>query len=110
MGSSTEIADGMSREVIHALKLFASTASIAGRLGAQFKLHVRLRRGRMKLHKDRQVDLGNGATRFTTLCGRMNRRSSDGMNIANSDDEVTCKFCHRKMDNRLRQTRKMRLI
>jgi hypothetical protein len=41
MGSSTEIADGMSREVIHALKLFASTASIAGRLGAQFKLHVR---------------------------------------------------------------------
>lgn len=51
----------------------------------------------MKLHKDKQVNLGNGATRFTTLCGRMNRRSMDGMNIADTDAEVTCKFCLTKM-------------
>jgi hypothetical protein len=51
----------------------------------------------MVLHKDRQVDLGNGATRYTTLCRRMNRRSSDGMNIAHTDAEVTCKLCLAKM-------------
>jgi hypothetical protein len=51
----------------------------------------------MILHKDRQVDLRNGATRFTTLCGRMNKRSSDGMNIADTDEQVTCKFCLAKL-------------
>lgn len=51
----------------------------------------------MALHKDRQVSLGAGATRFTTLCGRMNKRCSDGMNIADTDAEVTCKFCLAKM-------------
>jgi hypothetical protein len=51
----------------------------------------------MKLHKDKQVDRGNGATRFTTLCGRMNKRCSDGMNIADTDAEVTCAFCLAKM-------------
>ncbi len=52
----------------------------------------------MKLHKDRQVNLRNGATRFTTLCGRMNRRCSDGMNIADTDEQVTCKFCLARME------------
>lgn len=51
----------------------------------------------MKMHKDRQVNLGAGAIRYTTLCGRMNRRSADGMNIADSDAEVTCSFCLEKM-------------
>ena len=51
----------------------------------------------MVLHKDRQVDLGNGATRYTTLCNRMNKRCSDGMNIADTDEQVTCKFCRARM-------------
>ena len=50
----------------------------------------------MALHKDRQVLLPHGI-RFTTLCGRMNRRCTDGMNIADADAEVTCKFCLAKM-------------
>jgi hypothetical protein len=54
----------------------------------------------MKLHKDKQVDRGNGSTLFTTLCGRMNRRSNDGMNIADTDDQVTCAFCLAKMKDR----------
>lgn len=33
----------------------------------------------------------------TTLCGRMNRRSRDGMNIADTDAEVTCKHCLKRM-------------
>ncbi|WP_372364215.1 hypothetical protein ACCQ07_22155 (plasmid) [Xanthomonas sp. NCPPB 3583] len=32
-------------------------------------------------------------TKTTTLCGRMNARSRDGMNIAGADEAVTCKFC-----------------
>lgn len=52
----------------------------------------------MVLHKDKQVNLGNGAIRFTTLCNRMNKRCSDGMNIADADAEVTCKFCLARMD------------
>lgn len=50
----------------------------------------------MKLHKDRQV-IRPGRTIYTTLCGRMNRQSRDGMNIAATDAEVTCKFCIRLM-------------
>lgn len=31
----------------------------------------------------------------TTLCGRMNARTRDGMNIASERSQVTCKFCLR---------------
>lgn len=51
----------------------------------------------MVQHKDKRVDLRNGAVRYTTLCGRTNSRSIDGMNIADTDAEVTCKFCLAKM-------------
>ena len=51
----------------------------------------------MVLHKDKQRKNAFGGTTFTTLCGRTNRQSRDGMNIANSDKEVTCKFCLKKM-------------
>lgn len=36
----------------------------------------------MKLHKDKQRRNAFGGVTYTTLCGRMNRRSQDGMNIA----------------------------
>lgn len=48
----------------------------------------------MVMHKSRVVERP-GYTRFTTLCGRMNKASQDGMNIADTDDQVTCKFCLR---------------
>ena len=52
----------------------------------------------MKMHKGRQVVIGgNVAIRTTTLCGRLDRRSTDGMNLANTDAEVTCTFCLAKM-------------
>lgn len=51
----------------------------------------------MILHKDRQRQNAFGGTTWTTLCGRTNRASLDGMNIADTDAEVTCKFCLKKM-------------
>lgn len=51
----------------------------------------------MKLHKEANRPNGFGGTSYRTLCGRTNRRSFDGMNVAPSDDEVTCKFCRAKM-------------
>lgn len=53
----------------------------------------------MKLHKDRQRPNRFGGTTYTTLCGRTNRACSDGMNIADTDAEVTCKFCLKLMEN-----------
>jgi len=46
------------------------------------------------LHASRIIKRGT-ATRFTTVCGRMNAASRDGMNIAETETEVTCKFCLR---------------
>lgn len=55
----------------------------------------------MILHQSKVVTIKSiGAVRTTTLCGRMNRQSRDGMNIANTDDEVTCKFCLKTMGAR----------
>ena len=52
----------------------------------------------MKLHKEKIVTLRKiGATRLTTLCGRMNKNFPDGMNIADTDEKVTCKFCRSLM-------------
>jgi hypothetical protein len=50
----------------------------------------------MKQHKDKQVQR-QGYVKVTTLCGRLNAGSRDGMNIANTDAEVTCKFCLKLM-------------
>lgn len=46
---------------------------------------------RKVLHKSRVVSF-SGYTRTTTVCG-INKIVSDGMNIADTDAEVTCKFC-----------------
>lgn len=52
----------------------------------------------MVLHESKVVEIRSiGATRTTTLCGRTNRRSPGGMNIANTEAEVTCKFCLKLM-------------
>lgn len=45
------------------------------------------------LHASRQVVKRSGATLTTTLCGRMSGKSVDGMNIADTPGEVTCKIC-----------------
>ena len=54
----------------------------------------------MVLHASRQRANRFGGETYTTVCGRMNKASNDGMNIANSDAEVTCKFCLRVMGHR----------
>lgn len=51
----------------------------------------------MKLHKHKNRPNRFGGTTYTTLCGRMNAASSDGMNVAETEAEVTCKFCLRIM-------------
>jgi len=53
---------------------------------------------KMVQHKDRQYKNRFGGMTYTTLCGRMNAACNDGMNVANTDDEVTCKFCLRRME------------
>ena len=53
----------------------------------------------MKLHKQIYHE-AKGMTLNTTLCGRENKNSwnvSDGSNVADSDEEVTCKFCLKMM-------------
>ena len=48
----------------------------------------------MKLHKENnRYDRATDTWRYRTLCGRTNRQCTDGMNIADSDAAVTCKFC-----------------
>jgi len=53
----------------------------------------------MILHASRIVRRAD-CTIYTTLCGRMNARSRDGMNIADTAAKVTCKFCRRRMATR----------
>lgn len=52
---------------------------------------------RMVLHAPRTVQRKHG-TLHTTLCGRMNSQSNDGMNIAAAQGEVTCKICLAKLE------------
>lgn len=47
----------------------------------------------MKLHKALNKPNRWGGINYRTLCGRTNRQCNDGMNVAASDQEVTCKFC-----------------
>lgn len=51
----------------------------------------------MVKHKDKNRPNRYGGTTYGTLCGRMNSACSDGMNVADTDAEVTCKFCLRLM-------------
>jgi hypothetical protein len=39
------------------------------------------------------IRFGVPATIISTLCGRSNRQSKDGMNSSGEQDSVTCKFC-----------------
>ena len=51
----------------------------------------------IKLHKQIYIKYGNTQSN-TTLCHRRSRHTSDGFqNIAESDSEVTCKICLKKM-------------
>ena len=47
----------------------------------------------MKLHQAKNRMNKQGGMTLTTTCGRSSLRSDDGMNVALSDREVTCKFC-----------------
>ncbi len=57
----------------------------------------------MKLHKQLYYE-GKGITVNTTLCGRENKASwnteLEGTNVADSDEEVTCKFCLKMMEQK----------
>lgn len=50
----------------------------------------------MKMHIGISRPVRGGGTMFSTLCGRMNASSKDGMNIADRDEDATCSFCLRK--------------
>jgi hypothetical protein len=54
-----------------------------------------------KLHKGRVVviDATKDWQRHTTLCNRMSGKGSDGMNIADTDDAVTCLLCRQIMQH-----------
>lgn len=54
----------------------------------------------MKLHREDNRPNQYGGTNYRTLCRRTNRSCDDGMNVADSDDEVTCKFCLNIMADR----------
>lgn len=43
-----------------------------------------------------------GGFRTSTLCGRTNSQSKDGMNSSSNEDEVTCKFCMKALLQRHR--------
>lgn len=47
----------------------------------------------MKLHAGMMRPNRYGGFNNNSLCGRTSRASCDGMNIAPTDEEVTCKFC-----------------
>lgn len=47
----------------------------------------------MILHQAHNRKNAWGGVRYGTLCGRMNKRNSDGMNVALEGQAVTCKFC-----------------
>jgi hypothetical protein len=47
----------------------------------------------MKMHKSNNLPNRYGGTNYRTLCNRSNRGCSDGLNVAETDEQVTCKFC-----------------
>jgi hypothetical protein len=52
----------------------------------------------MKLHKGRSKPNRLGGHTTGTLCGRENKQSDNGANIADTDAGVTCTFCLKLMD------------
>lgn len=66
----------------------ASAATEDGRMTARRVLHKQLYRKN-----------GFGGVTNTTLCGRVRGDQTD-MNVADADDEVTCKFCLRRLGKR----------
>lgn len=51
----------------------------------------------MKTHLSRVRDNRFGGQTYSTVCGRMNARSTDGINCTDDEQSVTCKFCLRDM-------------
>ena len=47
----------------------------------------------MKIHLAVSASYADGRTMTTTLCGRMNAASSEGMNSTEKHEGVTCAFC-----------------
>ena len=47
----------------------------------------------MKLHKYRVTKGPWGSIMTSPLCGRSSLKSDDGANVADTEAEVTCKFC-----------------
>jgi hypothetical protein len=58
---------------------------------------------RKVLHKSHVIHRPH-VTITTTQCRRQTN-TSDGMNIADSDEQVTCKFCLRLMDPKVQRFR-----
>ena len=54
----------------------------------------------MMLHQAKNKMNRRGGMIVSTSCGRSNKASDDGMNIAFSDKDVTCKFCLAIMNRR----------
>lgn len=51
----------------------------------------------MKTHMVRVRERRDGSTHTSSLCGRLNRACSDGMNVTDVAANVTCKFCKARM-------------
>jgi len=49
----------------------------------------------MKMHLARIRSNRYGGFNTGSLCGRLNAKSEDGMNLTDKADEVTCKFCRK---------------
>lgn len=50
------------------------------------------------LHKSWIKANAFGGTTYTTQCNRNTTRGGDGMNVADRDEDVTCKFCRQIMN------------
>lgn len=51
----------------------------------------------MKTHLAKVVQYRNGATRTSTLCGRLSNQCDDGINSTDLPATVTCRVCLRKL-------------
>lgn len=54
----------------------------------------------MKQHKELIKDNRWGGHTYMTLCGRSSSKSMDGMNVADTENEITCKLCIKKMEGK----------
>ena len=44
-----------------------------------------------------------GGSLTTSLCGRLNAASRDGMNLTGNESEVTCQYCIKRMEANTRR-------